>query len=397
MLVAKGLGFGLPKDYWILVFSVLLVNVAVIGFIPFTPLYLSQLGARVEEVGMSLALSQLLFIALVPFGGYLGDVLGRRNLLIVGPIFVSASFALLSIAPTWHLAIPALMLSLVPGAFTAPAIQAYIGDVVETSRLGRAFGTYTSVLSLAGVAGTLMIGLLITFYDYRTTAFVLAVWFLITAATRLLLKETVTEKRQVSAKDAVRNILAVVSSGALRNTIVFRAIYLAVVSSVFLYLFPILLRKEYGLSELQIGTIISFEHLVYSLVIPLGGRISEGGRWPLLLSINIIGQAFSVFLIASVSSYFLLLFVYPLSSLLTIFLLPITESKLAAQSPKELRGSVFGALNSAVAATSVVVFLVAGVVWQTIGPYQTLYGIALLIVLFAPASIVMVKRPVSKD
>lgn len=391
--IAKWEGFGLPRDYWFLVFSVLLVNVAALGFDPFIPLYLSQLGARIEEVGISLAMSRLLLIVLLPFGGYLGDVVGRRNLLIVGPLLTSASFLLLSIAPSWQVAIPALMLSFVPGAFTAPTIQAYIGDVVDTSKLGRAFGTYASILTLATFLGAFLIGLFITLYDYRTMLLVLALWFFLSTVTRLFIKETVAVRSRVSLTDVVKRMRVVLSTGGLRNTIIFRATYLSVGASFFLYLFPILLRKEYGLSEFQIGTIISVESLLYSLAVVLGGKISERGRWRLLLSINLLGQALTIFLVANISSYFLLLLAYPLSSLLTIFLLPITESKLALESPKELRGSVFGALNSAVSAASIPGFWIAGIAWQTVGPYQTLYAFALLIVLFIPASFVLVKQP----
>ncbi|MEM3447328.1 MAG: MFS transporter, partial [Nitrososphaerota archaeon] len=158
---------GLPMDFWILMISLIISNMFILGFSPFIPYFLRNIGAGAKDIGMVFAASRIFYVLLVPIGGFIADIIGRKKLLIIGPIITGTSYIALSQVSRWEDAILPLAFSMLPTAFTAPPIFAYIADVSSRHSYGRAYGIYFACMNLGAVAGYLSMGMLIATFGYE--------------------------------------------------------------------------------------------------------------------------------------------------------------------------------------------------------------------------------------
>src|SRR6266700_3126755 len=132
-----------------------IVNVAV-------PTIAGELNASLAQIEAVIAIYLIAYATLVVTGGRLGDIHGTRNVFIAGVL----GFTLTSLWCGLAQSGPELILArLAQGAMAAlmvPQVLATIHLLFADSARGRAFGIYGIVLGLAGAAGFLLGGLLVT-------------------------------------------------------------------------------------------------------------------------------------------------------------------------------------------------------------------------------------------
>jgi EmrB/QacA subfamily drug resistance transporter len=93
-------------------------------------------------------------------GGRLGDLYGRRRLLLIGTVVFTAASLLCGLAAGPGMLIGARLLQGVAVALMIPQVLATLHVTFEGQSRSRAFGLYGAVLSLANVLGPVMGGLL---------------------------------------------------------------------------------------------------------------------------------------------------------------------------------------------------------------------------------------------
>lgn len=118
----------------------------------------------------------LAFSLLLVTGGRLGDIFGRKRIFIIGIAgFTLASF-LCGAAPTAGVLVAARVLQGAMAALMVPQILATIQVTFSSEERGKVVAMYSSVTGLAGFAGPLLGGLLISLnlfgWDWRTIFFV---------------------------------------------------------------------------------------------------------------------------------------------------------------------------------------------------------------------------------
>lgn len=115
----------LSADQRRLFWSFLLWGVGMASFFYIQPLYIAQLGAAPEQIGLVLGLSGLLVTALyIPIGVW-ADRRGRKPVMIAGWLISVAAAVGLALAPDWRWLIPALMLYYLSN-IAMPAANGYI-------------------------------------------------------------------------------------------------------------------------------------------------------------------------------------------------------------------------------------------------------------------------------
>jgi EmrB/QacA subfamily drug resistance transporter len=127
-------------------------------------------GSDLEWVVNAYALT---FGGLLLLGGRVGDLLGRRRMLVAGLVlFTAASFAGgLATSQAWLLAARAVQGA--GGAIVAPAALALIATTFPEGRQrSRAMGVYSAMSVIGTVAGLIAGGLLVTYVSWRWVMFV---------------------------------------------------------------------------------------------------------------------------------------------------------------------------------------------------------------------------------
>ena len=146
-----------------------IVNVAI-------PTIAAELNASTAQIEAVIAIYLIAYATLVVTGGRLGDIYGTRNVFIAGV----AGFIVTSLWCGLARSGPELIIArLVQGATAAqmvPQVLATLHLLFADASRSRAFGIYGIVLGLAGAAGFLLGGLLVTLdlanLGWRTVFFV---------------------------------------------------------------------------------------------------------------------------------------------------------------------------------------------------------------------------------
>ncbi|MDX1534427.1 MAG: MFS transporter, partial [Thermoplasmata archaeon] len=127
-------------------------------------IYLSLLGASDGQVILALGVSLASGAGLNILVGRYGDRYGRRRAMVLFGLTMTASGLVLGLAPSFGLALVALLLGSVSptGTEVGPFLsleQSVVAEAVEPARRARAFALYNLLGAFAGAAGALASGL----------------------------------------------------------------------------------------------------------------------------------------------------------------------------------------------------------------------------------------------
>jgi MFS family permease len=132
-----------------------IVNVA----IPTISIELHASPAQIEAV---IAVYLIAYATLVVTGGRLGDIYGTRNVFLIGVLGFTATSLWCGLAQSGSELIVARLAQGATAALMVPQVLATLHLLFSDQSRGRAFGIYGIVLGLAGAAGFLLGGLLVT-------------------------------------------------------------------------------------------------------------------------------------------------------------------------------------------------------------------------------------------
>src|SRR5437899_2638799 len=164
-----------------------IVNVAI-------PTIAAELHASATQIEAVIAIYLIAYATLVVTGGRLGDIYGARNVFISGVAGFTVTSLWCALAQSGPELIAARLAQGATAALMVPQVLATIHLLFADSARGRAFGIYGIVLGLAGAAGFLLGGLLVTLdlagLGWRAVFFVNVPFGIIIIATAVRLMPT---------------------------------------------------------------------------------------------------------------------------------------------------------------------------------------------------------------
>jgi MFS family permease len=295
------------------VWSLFVANAFGSGFSPFLPYFLREVGASVSEVTWVLSFSRVFYAAVLLFGGLVSDLVGRKPPLVLGPLVIGASYLALSGAHTWEEAIMPLTVSWVPVAFTAPAVFAYIGDVVDPKRYGRAYGIYFALINASSIVGYLTVGSLIEGLGYGAAILSVGVAALSASVVRVLLREAPRPRAAIKLSETMSKAYLELRRHVIALLVLTRGIYLASSGVVGSILIPLWAREVASISESSFSLVLGAEAALYSVLAPIGGRLVESAnRWFILCVAELLLKVPAIIILAST---------YTLTQLLLVLIL----------------------------------------------------------------------------
>ncbi len=132
-----------------------IVNVAI-------PTIAAELQASAAQIEAVIAIYLIAYATLVVTGGRLGDIYGTRNVFISGVFGFTVTSLWCGLAQSGPELILARLAQGATAALMVPQVLATIHLLFADSSRGRAFAIYGIVLGLAGAAGFLLGGILVT-------------------------------------------------------------------------------------------------------------------------------------------------------------------------------------------------------------------------------------------
>jgi predicted MFS family arabinose efflux permease len=190
-------GRSLPRDLRLLFFSLFLWTFGLGVYNYVWSLYLTELSANPEQVGLVSSIGYLAAaVSMIP-GGILANKYDNRTLLIVGWAMSIPVPVLFYFSQTWSDVIPGLILFQL-SAFNLPAMNAFIGQLGDQRRMSSAFGAVYSAFPLGLILSPALGSLLLTWLSIRDLFWVtLVLW---AASTIILFPIKRQPPREVDSK-----------------------------------------------------------------------------------------------------------------------------------------------------------------------------------------------------
>ncbi len=345
----------------------------ILGFsilIPLMPYFVKHFGAPDIVVGGLFAVFALCQFIGGPVWGNVSDRIGRKAVLIVSQIGATIGWTMLAFAPNIGIVFLARIIEGFSGG-NISVTQAYVSDLVEPAKRGRAFAYIGAAFSSGLVFGPLAGGFLVARYGFATP-------FLLAAALQLLtLVVTIFVLPESRKKDTEEKPATL---GDIRTSLLERSVapilWQKLVFSLGLYgwfsVFTLVLQAQFGFDAANasyffcvfgLASVICQVFVVGRMTDALGDRVSSNiGFVVLLAGFAIVPFVHTIpFAIAMVSCFSLGL------SLVNATI----PALLSAHAPDNMRGTILGTASSLESVSGMFMPVISTYVLQAAGVAPT--------------------------
>ena len=382
----------IPAGIWVLGFVSMLMDISSEMIHSLLPVFMvTALGASALTVGLIEGVAEATALVVKVFSGALSDYLGKRKILAVfGYALGAVSKPLFAIATTSGMVLTARFMDRIGKGIRGAPRDALVADLAPPQIRGAAYGLRQSLDTVGAFTGPLLaIGLMLLWAnDFRAVFWVAVIPGVLAVA--LLLFGVHEPERQAAGRRVNPVHWREISrlSGAYWWVVGVGAVFtLARFSEAFLAL----RAHEGGLSVAWIPLVFVAMNVVYALSAYPFGKLADRMSHAVLLALGLAA------LIAAD-----LVLVYG-ESLVAIFLgvalwglhMGMTQGLLATMvadnAPADLRGTAFGFFNLLSGMTMLVASVLAGLLWDSLGPSFT-FGAGALFSALALAGIALKPR-----
>ena len=240
---------------------------------PFLPLYAQQFSASGAVVGGLFGAHSAARTFLLPMIGRSSDRHGRKTFLLGGLLFYTITSIAYLLANSLGVLLLVMALQGVATAMVQPVALAYVADLTPKGKEG-AYAGYANTAFMAGVAGGPILGGVIKdLYSMHASFVTLGVLsFLSFLLLWLFLPES--QPHRAAAHTRAAPWRTIFSSRPIVGVSFFRIVY-ALANTIIWVFVPLLATHLLPLNTTQVGTLISLNVLVSTLLQPPCGRLAD--------------------------------------------------------------------------------------------------------------------------
>ena len=364
-----------PLMRWFM-FAMVLANIAGTMFSILLPIYLTELGASVVEVGLVFTLSSVVILILQIFGGWISDSIGRLRAIAIGSVGGVFGFTFMLLANSWETMLIAISVSQIPYALVGPSFGAFIAENSTQSNRGRVYGITDTIYQITGVIGPPLGGYIAGFYGFKPMLFVAAILYTLAAGLRIWMATTMRSPEErspqkltvASFKSSLIFMFSMVLSGGIVTWIFITDGVSDIAFRLSEQLQPIYLEDLAGIPIIQIGVVGSVFSLSMMVTPIISGRISDkyGERVPISLGFLMIFFAYMVFL--QVRDFIGFAITWAIFGISVGLLSPAYQSLVSKVVPKEKLGIFTGMFRSSLGLISLPAPWLGAQLWERFNP-----------------------------
>lgn len=364
----------IPLSIWMLGFVSLLMDISSELIHSLLPVFLvSVLGASVFTVGVIEGFAEAAALIVKVFSGTLSDYLGRRKALaVVGYALGVLSKPLFAIATSAGMVFVARFVDRVGKGIRGAPRDALVADLAPPQVRGAAYGLRQSLDTVGAFTGPLLaVGLMLLWSnDFRAVFWVAVVPGVLAVALLLFgVREPVRHPREKpinpihwrELKRLSRAYWWVVAIGAIFT--------LARFSEAFL----VLRAQQGGLPLAWIPLVLVMMNLVYAAAAYPFGKLSDRMSHIRLLALGLVVLIGADLVLAFADRWSVVFLGVALWGLHMGITQGLLATMVADTAPADLRGTAFGFFNLLSGLTMLVASVLAGLLWDQLGPSYTFY------------------------
>lgn len=381
-----------------------LTNFAVTMPFVLIPVYIRELGASIAQLGLFFTISMIFAIPGKVLGGWLSDVVGRLQVILIGSVTGVLTFTAYALAPTWEAALPAAALMAITSSLTIPAFAAYIADITPEPSRGRMFGVSQSVYLAPGVVAPVVGGLLAATISFQfmfgvaAAAFALAAvifFFLLRMAPSLKLSSQ--QVSWESLKSSFAQMWALfVAGGVIASALIIDGVR-DIAMTLSFNLIPVYLTEIQGVRLESIG----FMETVYGLALlltlyPAGWLVDRTSERTVIALALLAGVGSRLVLVLSADTLGFTLS-FALQGIGFGLFAPSGSSLISKAVPQHLRGVAYGLFATSISIFSLPSPWIGSQIWEFFGPrFPFLISVAIGSLLILPAWLKLRLPPTSQ-
>lgn len=348
---------GIDRATGLLLVAALLNVMGYQVFVPILPLYLRQLGATSQFIGVVTGIGLLCYGVGQHPAGWLADRFDRRRVAIVATIAYAGFFLLYLLPMPLDVVVPVRLANAFAGGFFMPAALALLAELAPAGKVSRAYGMWQTTIMLGLLVGPLLGGFGAAYG--LDVVFVAAAFLCLISAVPLLILTKPTGVAQADAKRAApattvsvslwRRLLPAVGAAAAHE-------YLTGLLTAIWSIYVI----SHGGSTWEIGlTFTLFAVPAVAFSVWLGGIIDRRGA-RLVMLVALMGAGAIAPLYAFVSSIPLLIGLITLHGVFTAAERPVVYSEVVRVVPVEYQARAQGLVQMGLMVSQTMGAVVAG-------------------------------------
>lgn len=385
----------LPGGIWALGLVSLFMDISSEMIHGLLPVFLtSVLGASSEMVGLIEGVGEATASISKLFSGWVSDRLGRRKVLtVIGYGLGAMSKPLFAMATTSSLVLTARFSDRVGKGIRGAPRDAMVADMVPSTLRGAAYGLRQALDSVGAFAGPLLaIALMATLHDdFRLIFWLALVPGLISVLILLVAVREPPHQAAASGTSLKFSELMTLSTAYWTVVGIGAVLTLARFSEAFL----ILRAQSAGLSLALAPAVLVVMNIVYSIsAYPLGALSDKIDR-KLLLAIGFATLIVSDLVLARATDLPAVMTGVALWGLHMGMTQGLLAALVANEAPPSLRATSFGIFNFVSGVALLLANLIAGLLWETVGPYATFMAGAVFTVIGLVGTLIVLRRPFS--
>jgi len=363
----------LPRSIWALGFVSLFMDVSSEMIHAFLPVFLvSVLGASTVTVGLIEGIGEATASISKLFSGWMSDRLGARKLLtVLGYGLGAASKPLFAIAPTADWVLFARFSDRVGKGVRGAPRDALVGDLTPPELRGAAYGLRQSLDTVGAFLGPLLgIGLMALFAgDFRTVFWFALIPGAISVAILVLFVREPERKPNAVTPGFPLRAGELAGLGGLFWGVV--AVGTVLTLARFSEAFLILRAEGAGLHIALIPLVLIVMNVVYSLTAYPFGALSDHLDKRLILAAGFVVLIAADLVLAFAPNLWVVMAGVALWGLHMGMTQGLLAALVAERAPEAARGTAFGVFNLVTGLALLAASLVAGILWEWIGPQAT--------------------------
>jgi MFS family permease len=362
----------LPRAIWALGLTSLFMDVSSEMIHGLLPLYITgTLGAGAIAVGLIEGVAEATALIVKVFSGVVSDITGKRKLLaLLGYGLAAITKPLFPLAQSLDLIIAARFIDRIGKGIRGAPRDALVADLAPKDRIGEAYGLRQSLDTVGAFIGPLIaVGVMLSSFDNFKVVFWIAVIpaFLAVATLFFFVPEREAKSGEARKNPITRAAIAalprpfwiVLGIGALLS--------FARISDAFL----VLRIADLGVQIAYAPLVLVAMNIIYALFAFPAGKLADRLSHAKLLGLGILMLVLADLFLAQATNLVwggAGLMLWGLHMAMTQGLM---ATIIASHAPPDLRGTAFGLFNLASGVAMLIGNVLAGGLWDMVGPSAT--------------------------
>lgn len=360
------------------ILAMILANLGGSMYGPLLPLYVEDLGASVNQIGLFFTLSSVIPLALQILGGWLSDSIGRLRAIALGSIAGMLGYLALILAPSWQWLLLATAFLAITGSLVAPSFDAFIAEQSSEENRAKTFGITQTLFGIVGVIGPALGGWLAQEHGFKRMLLAAAILYLLATIIRVGMacqasRNGSTEKGRLSwggLKANLTTMFGLLMAGGIVTWILITDGIRDVAFALSMNLFPVYMQQQLELTLSQIGVGNSIFGLCTMLTHLPGGWLADkiGERLGIALGFILTALALGLLVFAPAGSWQLVYLGWGIAGIGVGLMTPAYLSLISKAVPTQVRGTAFGLFSTSLGLISLPAPWIGAQLWEHVDP-----------------------------